>query len=54
MKMFDRVLKTWAFHNLVAHPVSQIVIMFGCKKLSYQIHDYCLPEVLPKHKRNIQ
>ena len=33
----------WTFHNLVAHPLSEIVWLFGFKSLSGWIHDASIP-----------
>lgn len=35
--------QTWAIHNIVAHPVSQILFMLGFKGLSKQVHDMTVP-----------
>jgi len=34
----------WTLHNLVAHPLSEIVHLVGLTKLSNLIHDYTVPE----------
>lgn len=33
----------WAFHNLVAHPLMQILAFFKQYKLAIKIHDYTVP-----------
>lgn len=35
----------WAIHNLIAHPLSEIVYWIGLRRLSGWIHD----ETIPKH-----
>lgn len=34
----------WSFHNLFAHPFSEIVFLLGFEKLSNEIHDKSIPE----------
>jgi hypothetical protein len=34
----------WSFHNLVAHPISEIVWLLGFRKLSDSIHDKSVPK----------
>jgi hypothetical protein len=33
----------WSFHNLIAHPLSEIVWLLGFKKLSDKIHNKSIP-----------
>jgi hypothetical protein len=33
----------WAFHNLIAHPLMQILAFFGLTKLGLKIHDSTIP-----------
>lgn len=33
----------WAFHNLIAHPASEILWWFGLKDLSGRVHDETIP-----------
>jgi hypothetical protein len=54
MKM-SKLYKNWPFHNLVAHPISElaywVVRPFGkssADKVSKLIHDSTLPEGLPE------
>jgi hypothetical protein len=37
----------WSFHNLIAHPASEIAWLLGFKKLSDEIHD----KTVPKHDK---
>lgn len=37
-------LDKWTIHNLVAHPLSEIVYMLGFEDLSNYIHDITVPE----------
>lgn len=34
----------WAFHNLVAHPLMQLMVWLGFKKLAIQLHDATVPK----------
>jgi hypothetical protein len=36
----------WTIHNMIAHPISEIVYLLGFDKLSNWIHDV----TVPKHK----
>ncbi|TAL39147.1 MAG: hypothetical protein EPN97_03050 [Alphaproteobacteria bacterium] len=38
------VKNAWAFHNLVAHPVMQIMVWLGFKKLAIRLHDATVPK----------
>ena len=33
----------WTLHNLVAHPVSEVVFQAGFERLSNRIHDITVP-----------
>lgn len=44
--MFAR--HAWAFHNLIAHPLLQILAWFGCAKLGFRIHDMTVPNPKPR------
>ena len=33
----------WAFHNLVAHPLMQVMVWFGFKKAAIRLHDVTVP-----------
>ena len=33
----------WAFHNLIAHPLMQILAFFGLTKLALRVHDATIP-----------
>lgn len=33
----------WAFHNLVAHPVVQVLAWCGCKRAAVRFHDWTTP-----------
>lgn len=41
MKFKTRFL--WSFHNLIAHPLSEIAWLVGLVKLSNWIHDASVP-----------
>lgn len=34
----------WSYHNIIAHPLSEIVYWFGFKDLSDKIHNDSIPE----------
>ena len=34
----------WSLHNLVAHPLSEILWQVGFKKLSDKVHDSTVPD----------
>lgn len=34
----------WAFHNLVAHPLMQIMVWLGFKKQAIRLHDITVPK----------
>lgn len=36
----------WAFHNLVAHPMMQIMVWLGFKKAAIRLHDATVPKPL--------
>lgn len=37
----------WTLHNLIAHPVSEVLYQAGLQKLSDKIHDRTVPEHEP-------
>jgi hypothetical protein len=37
----------WTLHNLVAHPISEVLYQVGLQKLSDKIHDQTVPEHEP-------
>lgn len=36
----------WAFHNLVAHPLMQVMVWLGFKKRAIWLHDITVPKPL--------
>jgi hypothetical protein len=38
--------RAWAFHNLIAHPLMQILSFLGFVKLGLRIHDSTIPKPL--------
>lgn len=42
-KRFRFARHAWAFHNLVAHPVLQVLAWAGYAKLGFKIHDATVP-----------
>ena len=47
-KRFRFARQAWAFHNLVAHPVLQILAWFGLHKLGFKLHDATVPRPLSR------
>tara|TARA_R110002051_G_scaffold32786_6_gene74015 strand:- start:9689 stop:9862 length:174 start_codon:yes stop_codon:yes gene_type:complete len=55
----SKLYKNWPFHNLIAHPVSELAYWItrplgklGAEKVSKLIHDSTLPEGLPEGFEN--
>ena len=42
-RRFRWVRHVWAFHNLVAHPVMQILVWLGFRRAGLWIHDVTVP-----------
>ena len=40
------VKNAWAFHNMVAHPVMQVLVWLGFKKAAIRLHDATVPRPL--------
>jgi hypothetical protein len=38
------VRHAWAFHNLVAHPLMQVMVWLGFRKLAISLHDATVPK----------
>lgn len=34
----------WAFHNLIAHPLLQVLTWFGARQLGLRVHDATVPK----------
>jgi hypothetical protein len=34
----------WSFHNIIGHPLSEIVYLLGFKKLAHRIHNKTTPK----------
>lgn len=43
-KRFRFARHAWAFHNLVAHPVLQLLAWCGLPKLGFRVHDATVPK----------
>ena len=43
--LFARLPKRfqWTFHNLIAHPLSEILFQFGCEDAGNRLHDWSVP-----------
>ncbi|HUY36510.1 MAG TPA: hypothetical protein VMV69_27490 [Pirellulales bacterium] len=37
----------WMVHNLVSHPLSEVVFWFGGRKLADRVHDWSVPRHRP-------
>lgn len=38
------IFKSYAFHNIVAHPIMQLLIAFDQERLGHKVHDLTLPK----------
>jgi len=41
---YEKIFKTYAFHNIVAHPLMEFLNWAGKEKLANKIHDQTLPK----------
>ena len=41
---YEKIIKNMAFHNIVAHPLMQILNWIGKNELANKIHDETLPK----------
>lgn len=41
----------WSFHNLIAHPLSEIIHLFGFTEAGNKLHDWSIPEHEPEQGR---
>jgi len=41
----------WAVHNIIAHPLSEIIFWLGSERLCNKIHDSTIPNHEPKTGR---
>lgn len=44
----------WLFHNIIAHPLTQIFALFKMYKLAFWIHDVTVPKPLGKKERKVK
>lgn len=44
----------WMFHNIVAHPLTQIFALLKMYKVAFWIHDSTIPKPLGKKKKKIE
>lgn len=42
----------WIIHNIIAHPLMQILAFFKCYKLAMWIHDSTVPKPIAQKKKN--
>jgi hypothetical protein len=45
-KLFARLPERfrWTAHNLIAHPLSEVLYQIGLRDLSNRVHDWTIPE----------
>jgi hypothetical protein len=36
----------WTYHNIIGHPLSEIVYLLGFKKLAHKIHNNTIPKIV--------
>jgi len=41
---YEKYIKNYAFHNIVAHPLMQILVWIGKRDLADIVHDETLPK----------
>ena len=46
-RFVERLYRNWTFHNLIAHPLSEVLYLLGFKKLSGRVHDATVPDHEP-------
>jgi len=44
MTFINKLIKTWPMHNLIAHPISEILYWVGLGNLGNRLHDATIPE----------
>jgi len=49
-KRFKAAKFAWLIHNLIAHPVMQILALFKCYRLAFWVHDVTVPKNLKSKK----
>ena len=47
----DKIYKNWTFHNLIAHPLGEILYLLGLENLSNKLHDSTIPNHTKGHGR---
>lgn len=40
----SRLYKNWIVHNIIAHPIMQILMLVGLTKVATYVHDSTLPD----------
>lgn len=44
----SKLYKNWTFHNIIGHPLMQILVLLGMLELAKKVHDGTLPSnVIP-------
>ncbi len=43
-RKYEKIFKNYAFHNIVAHPLMEILRLIGKDKLADKVHDDTLPK----------
>lgn len=41
---YEKFIKNYAFHNIIAHPLMQILLWVGRQDLADSVHDKTLPK----------
>jgi hypothetical protein len=41
---YEKIFKNWSFHNIIAHPLMQLLQWVGKNDLANKVHDSTLPE----------
>ena len=43
--------RVWYIHNLIGHPLMQVLAMFGCYKVAFWVHDVTVPKPIGFKKK---
>lgn len=46
MKIINKLPKRfqWTVHNVIAHPIMEVLYQFGFDQLSSKVHDFTIPD----------
>lgn len=42
---FKHAKLSWVIHNMIGHPVMQLLALFGCYRAAFWVHDVTVPKV---------